>query len=167
MAACPTRVRQDLLKDGCSTPRGVDASGASLTDPDDAAAFVSATGVDCLAVSVGNIHLLEGTEASIDLDRLTAIGRAAPVPLVLHGGTGFPSASLPRAIAAGVAKINVGTGLKRAYLDGLRQAVAVDVSPHDLLGSHKRLDIGNAGKAKMMELVSQLTRLYGSTGRAK
>jgi len=114
-----------------------------------------------------NIHLLEGTEASIDLDRRTAIGRAAPVPLVLHGGTGLPSALLPRAIAAGVAKINVGTGLKRAYLEGLRQALAVDASPHDLLGSHKPLDVGNAGKAKMMGLVTQLTRLYGSARRAE
>ena len=106
------------LPDGESRGRIAD-SRASLTDPDAAAAFVAATGVDALAVSIGNVHTLEGAVAAVDLDRLEAIRRAVEVPLVLHGGTGFPAAAVPGAIERGVAKFNVGTVLKRTYLDGL------------------------------------------------
>lgn len=148
-----------------STDGGTDHSQASLTEPDDAALFVEATGVDCLAVSAGNVHLLEGAEAPLDVERLKAIAQSTNVPLVLHGGTGLPRAALPAAIAAGVAKINVGTGLKRVYLEALRRAVSVDASPHDLLGSHKDLDACGKGKEAMTGLVRELMRAYGSSGR--
>jgi ketose-bisphosphate aldolase len=148
------------------TGTAVDASGSHLTEPDEAAEFVRATGVDCLAVSVGNVHLLEGREAPLQLDRIGAVGQAAGVPLVLHGGTGLPAGAIPAVIAGGVAKINVGTGLKRAFLEAMREALAVDASPHDLLGSHKALDAAVVGKAKMRAEVRRLMHLYGSAGRA-
>jgi ketose-bisphosphate aldolase len=144
----------------------VDASGSHLTEPGKAAEFVRATGVDCLAVSVGNVYLLEGHEASLQLDRLGAVGQAAGVPLVLHGGTGLPADALPAMIAGGVAKINVGTGLKRAFLEAMREALAQDASPHDLLGSHKPVDAAVVGKNKMRDEVRRLMHLYGSAGRA-
>ena len=97
----------------------LDATRRALTDPSAAAAFVAATGVDALAVSIGNVHTLEGRVAPVDLERLDAIQRAVEVPLVVHGGTGFPADAVPAAIERGVAKFNVGTVLKRAYLDGL------------------------------------------------
>jgi fructose-bisphosphate aldolase class II len=148
------------------TGTAVDTSGSHLTEPDEAGQFVRATGVDCLAVSVGNVHLLEGSEASLQLDRLSAVGRAAGVPLVLHGGTGLPVDALPSVIAGGVAKINVGTGLKRAFLGAMREALACDISPHDLLGSHKTTDAAVAGKVKMTDAIRVLMQLYGSAGRA-
>jgi ketose-bisphosphate aldolase len=148
------------------TGTAVDASGSHLTEPDEAAEFVHATGVDCLAVSVGNVHLLEGREAPLQLDRIGAVGQAAGVPLVLHGGTGLTAGAIPAVIAGGVAKINVGTGLKRAFLEAMREALAVDASPHDLLGSHKALDAAVVGKAKMRAEVRRLMHLYGSAGRA-
>jgi ketose-bisphosphate aldolase len=148
------------------TGTAVDTAGSYLTEPDEAGEFVRATGVDCLAVSVGNVHLLEGREASLQLDRLGAVGQAAGVPLVLHGGTGLPADALPAVIAGGVAKINVGTGLKRAFLEAMREALAHDASPHDLLGSHKPADAAVAGKAKMCDEVRRLMHLYGSAGRA-
>ena len=111
------------------TGTAVDTSGSHLTEPDEAGEFVRATGVDCLAVSVGNVHLLEGREAALQLDRLSAVGQAAGVPLVLHGGTGLPADALPAVIAGGVAKINVGTGLKRAFLDAMREALALRRQP--------------------------------------
>jgi ketose-bisphosphate aldolase len=148
------------------TGTAVDASGSHLTEPDEAAEFVRATGVDCLAVSVGNVHLLEGREAPLQLDRIGAVGQAAGVPLVLHGGTGLTAGAIPAVIAGGVAKINVGTGLKRAFLEAMREALAVDASPHDLLGSHKALDAAVVGKAKMRAEVRRLMHLYGSAGRA-
>jgi ketose-bisphosphate aldolase len=148
------------------TGTAVDSSGSHLTEPDEAAEFVRATGVDCLAVSVGNVHLLEGREAPLQLDRIGAVGQAAGVPLVLHGGTGLPVGAIPAVIAGGVAKINVGTGLKRAFLDAMREALALDASPHDLLGSHKPVDAAVVAKAKMRDQVRRLMHLYGSAGRA-
>ena len=81
----------------------------SLTDPEQAAAFVAQTGVDCLAVSIGNVHLLTTRYAPVDLEHLEAISRRVSTPLVIHGGTSFPPDAVPRAIAAGVVKFNVGT----------------------------------------------------------
>ena len=66
--------------------QGIDASLASLTDPEEAASFVERTGIDCLAVSIGNVHLLTHSTAQIDLTRLTAIQEHISVPLVIHGG---------------------------------------------------------------------------------
>src|SRR5579863_9651351 len=74
------------LPDGGGDGR-VDSSHATLTDPGEAATFVAATGVDSLAVSFGNVHTLEGAQASIDLDRLAAVRARVSVPLVAHGGT--------------------------------------------------------------------------------
>jgi ketose-bisphosphate aldolase len=150
-------------------PGGIDTRRASLTDPDDAAAFIAATGADCLAVSVGNVHLLLEGAASIDLDRLAAIGRRVAVPLVMHGGSGFPGEAIGPAIARGVAKFNVGTVLKRTYLDGLRGAVAGwdgDLDVHAVTGSHRETDVLEAGKAGLRERVRALIRLYGGSGRA-
>jgi ketose-bisphosphate aldolase len=143
--------------------------GSSLTDPDEAAAFVEATGVDCLAVSVGNVHLLQERTAAVDLDRLEEIGSRVDLPLVIHGGTGFPPEAVADAIARGVAKFNVGTATKQAFLDGVAEAAASrspELGPHDLVGSHGPSDVLEAGKRRMIPIVRDLIRLYGSSGRA-
>jgi fructose-bisphosphate aldolase class II len=140
-----------------------------LTDPEMAAAFVADTHVDALAVAVGNVHTLEGNVAEIDLDRLEQIHKATGVPLVIHGGTGFPAAAVPDAIARGVAKFNVGTALKRAVLDDLADRLgrlAPSESPHDLLGSHRPTDLLEAAKAPLIAKVRELIRLYGASGQA-
>jgi fructose/tagatose bisphosphate aldolase len=151
-------------------PRGeIDAADASLTDPAAAAAFVEATQVDALAVSVGNVHTLEASIAEVDLDRLGEIHQAVGVPLVIHGGTGFPAEVVPAAIARGVAKFNVGTALKRAVLEGLTARLGSlrgGESPHDLLGSHRPSDVLEAGKPPLVGRVRELMRLYGSSGQA-
>jgi ketose-bisphosphate aldolase len=153
-----------------ATPDSVDDSHATLTDPVQAARFVEATRVDCLAVSVGNVHLLDGRHAAIDVARLEAVGRAAGVPLVIHGGTGFRPSAIAAAIAAGVAKFNVGTVLKRVFLDAMLDAGSAarhqggDV--HTLMGSHKEGDVAIAGKHAMRTCVADFMRLYGSSGRA-
>ena len=156
------------LPDGDSRGR-IDDSDAALTDPDAAAAFVAATGVDALAVSIGNVHTLEGRAAPVDLARLDAIRRAVEVPLVVHGGTSFPAEAVPAAIACGVAKFNAGTLLKRAYLDGLRASLGSSLpeqSPHDLVGSHREPDLALRATGPVVERVRSLMRLYGSAGRA-
>jgi fructose-bisphosphate aldolase class II len=156
------------LPDGDSRGR-IDDSRASLTDPEAAAAFVAATGVDALAVSIGNVHTLEGRAATVDLTRLDAIRHAVDVPLVVHGGTSFPADAVTGAIERGVAKFNVGTALKRAYLDGLGatlESALPGQSPHDLVGSHREPDLGLRATEPVVEWVRSLMRLYGSAGRA-
>jgi ketose-bisphosphate aldolase len=151
-----------------ATASGVDHSHASLTDPDEAAHFVAETGVDCLAVSVGNVHILMDHEASIDMERLRSIHERVDVPLVIHGGTSFPPAAVPSAIALGVAKFNVGTVLKHAFWHGLEASVrsgGTHPEVHTLLGSHKESDVMAVAQQRMTTKVRSLIRQYGGSGR--
>jgi ketose-bisphosphate aldolase len=147
---------------------GVDDRHASLTDPDQAAVFVQRTGIDCLAVSIGNVHLLRNRSAPVDLAHLERVAALVPLPLVIHGGTSFPPDAVPRAIAAGVAKFNVGTILKSDFLAGIRDTVTAwpaQVNAHDVLGSHKASDMLAGGKARMQARVQELIQRYGGGRR--
>ena len=144
------------------TPRG-----GSATDPETAAAFVEETGVDLLAVSVGNVHIrLEGGQG-LDLARLGEIRRRVLVPLVLHGGTGIDAGALREAIALGVAKVNYGTYLKQAYLRAVRAALDRDVAdPHRLLGLGGEEDVLMAGRLAVRDAVLERIGLLGCSGKA-
>ncbi len=153
-----------------ATEQGIDVSLASLTDPEEAASFVERTGVDCLAVSIGNVHLLTHSLAHIDLTRLAAIHEHISLPLVIHGGTGFPPEAVHEAIHYGAAKFNVGTILKKTFFAGIRESVlALDGSAnvHDVLGSHREQDYLLEGKRSMQAKVQKYLQLYGSCGRAR
>ena len=82
---------------------------STLTDPEMAAAFVEKTGIDALAVSIGNAHGLYTQLPRLDFERLAKLKEATRIPLVLHGGSGTPEADLRRAISLGIAKVNVAT----------------------------------------------------------
>ncbi len=142
-------------------------SGGSATDPEAAAAFVAATGVNLLAVSVGNVHIRTSGQAGLDLDGLAAIRRRVNVPLVLHGGTGIDADALRQAIALGVAKVNYGTYLKRRYLDAVRTAIGTDhPDPHRLLGIGGPEDILIAGRRAVRDAVLERIGLLGCCGKA-
>lgn len=93
-----------------------------LTDPKQALAFVEATGIDRLAVSVGNSHGISFQEDRLDIDRIAAIKEAigARAVLVLHGGSGIPEEQISAAIAHGIRKININTELRVAFHDALK-----------------------------------------------
>lgn len=110
--------------------RSVDAAPGALTDPGAAAEFVERTGVDALAVAVGNVHGIGERPVDLDFQRLEAIRRQVEVPLVLHGASGLPGSQLERAIACGVCKLNVNTELRRAYRSAA-VATAEDPPPGD------------------------------------
>lgn len=95
------------------------AVAEALTDPAQAADFVARTDVDALAVAVGNVHGFTPQEPQIDLVRMEAIRDAVPVPLVLHGASGLAAETLRACVERGVAKVNVNTELRRAYLAAL------------------------------------------------
>jgi ketose-bisphosphate aldolase len=103
-----------------------DASGSTeagaMTDPAQAAEFVERTGVDALAVAIGNVHGFTPEPVRLDLGRLAEIAAATPVPLVLHGASGLPAEDLRGAVELGVVKVNVNAELRRAYFEALRGA---------------------------------------------
>jgi fructose-bisphosphate aldolase class II len=96
------------------------------TDPDEAREFVAATGVDGLAVAVGSAHAMTSATARLDLGLIERLAAAAPVPLVLHGSSGVPAATLRDAVAAGIRKVNIGTALNVALTDQVRSTLGGD-----------------------------------------
>lgn len=100
------------------------AARGALTGPREAADYVAATGVDCLAVSIGNVHGRYAEPPRLDWDRLTAVREAVSIPLSLHGASGIPDAAVRRAIGRGIAKVNVNTELRERYFDVLAARAA-------------------------------------------
>jgi ketose-bisphosphate aldolase len=155
----------------CGLPEFVvPASGGirngSLTDPAQAAAFVEATGVDLLAISVGNVHIKVNGDQPLDLDRLAAVRKRVSIPLVLHGGTGIAADSLREAVTLGVTKVNYGTYLKQRYLEAVRAALACDdTNPHALLGMGGPEDAMLAGRRAVREAVLERIELLGCCGK--
>jgi ketose-bisphosphate aldolase len=98
--------------------------GGEFTDPEQAAEFAARTGVDALAVAVGNVHGLTTAPVRLDLDRLRAIASTTPTPLVLHGASGLSDEDLLGAVRCGVVKVNFNAELRRAYLSALASAVS-------------------------------------------
>ena len=107
-------------------PQSAHADGVR-TDPDEAADFVRRTGVDALAVAVGSSHAMTNPTALLDHDLIARLHDRLAVPLVLHGSSGVSSAELRRAVAAGIAKINVGTALNVALTQSIR--TTLDAQP--------------------------------------
>jgi ketose-bisphosphate aldolase len=139
-----------------------------LTDPELAARFVRETGVDLLAVSVGNVHVLIEGEQDLDLDRLSQIRLKVGKPLVLHGGSGISPTSLREAIALGVNKVNYGTYLKQRYLIAVRASLAEDLdNPHQLFGIGGDHDVMVAGRLAVRNAVLERIGLLGCCGKAK
>jgi fructose-bisphosphate aldolase class II len=96
------------------------------TDPEQAAEFVAATGVDALAVAVGSSHAMSSRTASLDVELIGRLAQAVGVPLVLHGSSGVPEEDLAAAIGSGMTKVNVGTILSIAYTRAVREVLAGD-----------------------------------------
>lgn len=87
-----------------------------MTDPETAAYFVEHTGVDSVAVAVGNVHRMLQKEACIDFERIRKIRNKVPVPLVIHGSSGIADADVGRMVALGINKINVATEFNREFV---------------------------------------------------
>jgi fructose-bisphosphate aldolase class II len=102
------------------------------TDPGEAARFARETGVDAMAVSVGNLHLQQSTGGGLDEERIRAIEAATTVPLVIHGGSGVPLAQRRTlALQSNICKFNIGTELRMAFGEALRSSVNRDPTRFD------------------------------------
>lgn len=114
------------------------------TVPDEAAVFARETGVDAMAVSVGNVHLQQTEGAGLDLARIRAIEAVTNVPLVIHGGSGVPMAQRRElALGSNICKFNIGTELRMAFGSALRQTLTDHPDRFD------RLDILKATQGPM------------------
>ena len=98
--------------------------GSNGTDPEEAAIFARDSGVDAMAISVGNVHLQENKDGGLDEARIRAIEEVTDIPLVIHGGSGVPVEQRRRlAKESAVCKFNIGTELRMAFGAALREAV--------------------------------------------
>lgn len=100
-----------------------DGARRRLTSPSDARDFAADTGVDLLAVAVGNIHGFSRSKPPLDIELIERIATSVATPLVLHGADYYQPTILAAAVAAGVRKVNIGPELREAYCDGLRSAI--------------------------------------------
>jgi fructose-bisphosphate aldolase, class II len=140
-------------KDGVHAP-------AARTDPDEAARYVAATGVDALAVAVGSSHAMLTRDAVLDLGLIGRIRAAVSVPLVLHGSSGVPDAGLAAAVRAGMTKVNVATQLNQAYTAAVRHGLVNDPA---LIDPRR---YGSAGRAAVAAEVARLLGVIGGTGES-
>lgn len=94
------------------------------TDPDVAADYVAKTGVDALAVAVGNAHGDYKFPPKLDFERIAAISQKTDLPLVLHGGSGLSDDDFRMAVSRGICKVNIFTDIDKAGGEGLRAGIA-------------------------------------------
>jgi fructose-bisphosphate aldolase, class II len=137
---------------------GVHAPGAR-TDPEEAASFVAATKVDALAVAVGTSHAMLTQEATLDFELIGRLGARVEVPLVLHGSSGVSDRDLTRAVAAGIAKVNISTRLGKTFTAAVRTCLMENPSVVDT-----RIYLGTAREAVAAE-VRRVLEVLGQ-GRA-
>ncbi|MGD0416456.1 MAG: class II fructose-bisphosphate aldolase [Terriglobales bacterium] len=105
------------------------ATGKGFTSPEEAKRFVAETEVDWLSVAVGSVHgrlmdHCQKVEARLNLAHLQRIHEATRIPLVLHGGSGIKREYILGATRHGIAKINIGTAIRRVYQETLPVSVA-------------------------------------------
>lgn len=133
---------------------GYAAGARSLgTNPEEASVFEKETGVDAMAISVGNVHLQEQESTRIDEDLVRAIEAVTKVPLVIHGGSGVPGRQrMALAASSRICKFNIGTELRRTFGHALREAVNKDPRRFD------RIEILNEATSPLVSVTRSIIR---------
>lgn len=127
------------------------------TNPEEAARFARETGVDGMAISVGNVHLQQEREGGLNIPRIRAIEALTEVPLVIHGGSGVPIAQRAElARTSKVCKFNIGTELRMAFGTALREAVNSDPDRFD------RVQILKETHAPLVTATRDVLRAFGA-----
>jgi ketose-bisphosphate aldolase len=157
------QVPRDIKKvEGYQVPRDL------LTRPEEAIAFVEETGVDSLAIAIGQfVHPITQEEprpvqktAKIDFELLEEIHAAVDAHLVLHGGTHIPDEAIIRAIDLGVSEIKVAALPAMAWADALRKYL--NANPNDSMPSF----ILKNALLEVRDITADYMRLFGSSGKA-
>lgn len=134
---------------------------AMITTVDEALRFAEATEVDYLAVSIGTAHGMYKSTPKLAFERLQEIRDAVARPIVLHGGSDVPDEQIKKAIALGIAKINVDTELRQSFTHGMLEVLDANRDEYHLAESLGR------GREVMQQKVQEKIRLFGSAGKAK
>ena len=113
---------------------GEEVKAAKMTNPEHVSRFLAATQVDALAVSIGNAHGLYKGEPKLDFDLLKKLGGICNVPLVLHGGTGLTLEQFANGVQLGIKKINIGTEVKKTYMEAFIKTHEKNVDAWDMVG---------------------------------
>lgn len=131
------------------------------TKPEEAKEFVKRTGVNRLAIAVGNIHGLSPEEPELDTELIVGIRGMIPneVALVLHGGSGIPDNQIQESIRAGISNIHINTDLRKAFTEGLKESI--EKNPDEV--AMYKLD--KEGIRRMKEVIKQKLTLFGSVNR--
>ena len=109
-----------------------DGAQSAGTKPSEAQKFGKETNVDAMAISVGNVHLQKNKEANLDLTRIREIEQVTATPLVIHGGSGVPTAQRSfLAQNSKICKFNIGTELRMAFGRALRKSIETDPDQFD------------------------------------
>ena len=127
------------------------------TTPEEAKAYLEATGVDALAVAIGSAHGVYKKKPMLNIERLKEISSAVKVPLVLHGGSGLSDDDFKNTIRNGIAKVNIFTDLclagERAMKDGEEKKIGY-------------LETRNLKVDYIKEAVKHKMALFGSVNKA-
>jgi fructose-bisphosphate aldolase class II len=134
------------------------------TDPAVAADFVRNTGVDALAVAVGNAHGDYKFPPKLDFERITAIREATRTPLVLHGGSGLSDDDFANAIRRGIAKVNIHTDMVCAGMRAMYEQC--DAHNRDKIVTWDYLDTRKSKVEAIKAVVARKLQLFNSVGRA-
>ena len=158
-AATGASVEGEIGTIGQTGEFGEHIPNAHLADPQ-AAKRLADTGIDILAVAIGNAHGFYTAEPKLEFGLLEEIASLVSIPLVLHGGTGIPREQIRRAISMGISKINFSAMLRRAFITAMQAHMEADP---DGLGV---MDILAAGATEMRKPVAECIDLCMSAGRA-
>ncbi len=132
----------------------VEVRNSGMTDPKMAAEFVSRTGIDALAVSIGTAHGIYSSAPVIDFDRAEEIVKKIGCPTVVHGGSNTPDKDIVHLCKLGVAKINIGTDLNLAFNKGIQEGFRQ-------FGNNAAIrEYMNAGQEKLIEAARHKIRLF-------
>lgn len=127
-----------------------------FTDPDMAVDFVQKTGVDSLAVAVGNAHGDYAFPPKLDFERIDVISKKTDLPLVLHGGSGLADDDFRTAVKLGVSKVNIFTDIDKAGKAGVEEGIAA--------GAKTMMGLIPYEINAMKKVVEEKMRLFGSAG---
>lgn len=138
----------------------VDERDAFFTDPEEARIFAEETGVDALAISIGTAHGQYKGIPKLDFPRLQKIHGLVKIPIVLHGSSGVPDEAIRTAIPLGVAKVNIDTNIREAFVAGCREVLnnnAKEIDPRKVLGP---------ARDAATNIIREKIRVFGSNGKA-
>ena len=134
-----------------------DGAQSAGTKPSEAQKFGKETNVDAMAISVGNVHLQKNKEANLDLTRIREIEQVTDIPLVIHGGSGVPTAQRSfLAQNSKICKFNIGTELRMAFGKALRKSIETDPNQFD------RVKILSQTHEPLVEVTKYVLRAFKS-----